>query len=995
MAEVLCPVMVGREAELGALDDALAGALGGAGRMVFVTGEPGIGKSRLARELVSRARSAGATVLSGRAVPSGSSTPYRPLAEALLAALRDRRPRDRRPGDLRPGDLRPGDLRLGDRLIGEDAELRIWLPALSAILPGVTRLAGADGGGEGRADGTGAGGAGAVIRGEAVLRLLGWLARPGGLVVVLEDLHWADPDTLAVLEYLGDNLGGLPVLVLATSRDEPATEALGLARRLRARQAAGYLALDRLNDRQVTAMVLACLPRADQDVVARVRRTADGVPFLVEEVLASPGVPASFLETVRARLSALDDAQRLVLGAAAVLGRHFDWRLLGRVTGQPPDVVAAALERGVDQILLEVQDGEFRFRHALTREAVAATVLPPRRAALAASALAALEDAHPGLPAPHRDAAADLAVQAGDPQRAGVLLCASGRESLRRGALATAVETLSRAAGLLGHAARRDEAEEALVEALALAGRIEEAMTVGTRLTARLGDDPATARRRGQIHIWLAHAAVAATRWPTARAQLDQATSLLAGSDNGDMLAEVMVLQAEVAMAADELGQARALADSVLRMTEGETRGMTEGEARGMTGDEARGGVRCHALEIVGRSERPRDLAAAQDAFERALAIAEAHGLPFWRLRALHELGTIELYRCSGTDRLSQARQQAEELGAMSTAAVLDLQLAAAADGRFDLDELARYARDSRSISERLGLAEVRAKALVFLVESCALRGDGEGTERYAAQVLAAAGRDRMDEAFVWGAGRGMLALLRNDQAAAIRAFDRSAAILRECPHAEPANYRGVWLVVLAATGDGRAAGELAAAYESGLVAAFANRGLARYAEAILAGRAGDAGRAAGLAEAAERELAGFPVWADLARMYAAEAALADGWGDPRRWLQMARQAFAARGLDRLAWRCEAHLGGAVPPAWASLGVTARESDVLRLVGEGLANKQIAVRLYLSPRTVEKHVESLLRKTGARSRTQLVALLAAGAGPAGESPRGEPSPAAT
>jgi DNA-binding CsgD family transcriptional regulator len=162
-----------------------------------------------------------------------------------------------------------------------------------------------------------------------------------------------------------------------------------------------------------------------------------------------------------------------------------------------------------------------------------------------------------------------------------------------------------------------------------------------------------------------------------------------------------------------------------------------------------------------------------------------------------------------------------------------------------------------------------------------------------------------------------------------------------------------------------------------------------------LAGRAADAARAAELAEAAERELAGFPVWADLARMFAAEAALADGWGEPWRWLETARQTFAAHGIDRLAWRCEARLGGAVPPAWASLGVTAREADVLRLVGEGLANKEIASRLYLSPRTVEKHVESLLRKTGARSRTQLMALLAAGAGPAGEWPSGEPSRAAT
>jgi DNA-binding CsgD family transcriptional regulator len=951
VGDVLCPVIVGRQAELGALDDALAAALGGAGRMVFVTGEPGIGKSRLARQLADRGRALGATVITGRAVPSSSSTPYRPLTEALLQALRD-------------------------RPLGDEADLRPWLPAMSTILPGQRGRAVAAAGDDGGLNGLVAGEPSTVVRSEAVLRLLSWLARPGGLMVVLEDLHWADPDTLAVIEYLGDNLGALPVLALATSRDEPATEALRLARRLRARRAAGHLALGRLDESQVAIMVRACMPEAGEDILARVQRTADGVPFLVEEVLASPGVPASFLETVRARLSALDDGERLVLGAAAVLGRHFDWRLLGRVSGEPPDVVASALERGVEQVLLSVHDGEVRFRHALTREAAVMEVLPPRRAALAASAMSALEEVHPGLPGQYRDIGADLALQAGDPERASTLLCASGRESLRRGALATAVATLSRAASLLADDARRDEAEASLVEALALAGRIEEAMSVGAELMARLDADPPAERTRAQVHIWLVHAAVAATRWPVARAQLTQAADLLATSDNPDLLAEVMVLRAEVAMAADDPGQARALADGVLDMAE------------------ARAEVRCQALEIVGRGRRLRDLVAAQDAFERALDIAEAHELPFWRLRALHELGTIELYRHNGTDRLSQARQQAEELGAMSTAAVLDLQLAAAADCRFDLDELARAARDSLSISERLGLEQVRAKALVFLVESCALRGDGEGTERYAAQALAAPGGDRQMEAFIWGAGRGMLALLRGDQAGAIRAFERSAAILREIPQAEPANFRGVWLLVLAASGDQRAAGDIDAARESGLAAAFANRGLVCFAEAILAGRAAHGGRAAELAADGERYLAPYPVWSDLARMYAAEAALADGWGEPRRWLETARESFAAHGIERLARRCAERLGGAVPLSWASLGVTAREADVLRLVAEGLANKEIASRLYLSPRTIEKHVESLLRKVGARSRTQLVTL-AGPAGQAAERPRGEPSRSAT
>ena len=623
-------------------------------------------------------------------------------------------------------------------------------------------------------------------------------------------------------------------------------------------------------------------------------------------------------------------------------------------------MVASALERGVEQVLLSVHDGEFRFRHALTREATVAAVLPPRRTALAARALAALEDAHPGLPGPYRDAGAHLALQAGDRERAAVLLSASGRESLRRGALATAVETLSHAASLPGDETRRSQAEASLVQALALAGRIDEAMAVGAALIGRLSADPATAGTCAQVHLWLAQAAVAATRWPVARAELAQATGLLPAADDPGLVAEVMVLRAEVAMAADDPGQAHALA------------------ARVLEGTDVRAEVRCQALEIVGRSQRLRDLAGAREAFEQALAIAQAQGLPFWSLRALHELGTIELYSHNGTDRLRQARRRADELGAMSTVAVLDLQLAAAADGRFDLDELAWFARDSLSVSERLGLEQVRAQALHFLLESCALRGEAEQAEEVAAQALVAAGGDPVREAFVWGAGRAMLALLRDDQVGAIRAFERSAALLQDHPNAEPANFRGVWLLVLAATGDERAAGDIEAARESGLTAAFANRGLVRYAEAILAGRAAEADRAADLAEAGERDLAAFPVWSDLARMYAAEAALADGWGEPRRWLETARAAFAAHGIDRLARRCEEHLGGVVPPSWASLGVTAREADVLRLVAEGLANKEIAIRLYLSPRTIEKHVESLLRKTGARSRTQLVALTGPG-----------------
>ena len=83
-------------------------------------------------------------------------------------------------------------------------------------------------------------------------------------------------------------------------------------------------------------MVRACLPSAAGDVIARVQRLADGIPFLVEEALAAPGVPRSFAEGVRARLAGLDEDQRMVLYTAALFGHHFDWRVLPAATGLPP-----------------------------------------------------------------------------------------------------------------------------------------------------------------------------------------------------------------------------------------------------------------------------------------------------------------------------------------------------------------------------------------------------------------------------------------------------------------------------------------------------------------------------------------------------------------------------------------------------------------------------------------------------------------------------------
>jgi hypothetical protein len=149
-----------------------------------------------------------------------------------------------------------------------------------------------------------------------------------------------------------------------------------------------------------------------------------------------------------------------------------------------------------------------------------------------------------------------------------------------------------------------------------------------------------------------------------------------------------------------------------------------------------------------------------------------------------------------------------------------------------------------------------------------------------------------------------MLALLADDRASAMKYFSRGITVLDNAPQRGPAPYRGVWPVLLAAHGDERAADAIASARAMGLTVNRANRGLLGYAEAILAGRAGDGHRAARLAVAADDELRYYPVWADLARLCAAEPALADGWGEPRRWLEAAASTFAGHGIEPLALRC-------------------------------------------------------------------------------------------
>jgi predicted ATPase len=181
--QVLCPVLVGRDEEARRLRAALAAAGTGRGGTIFLAGEAGIGKSRLVRETARAAAGPGLTVLAGRAVAGGVPVPYRPFAEALTSAERA----GRLPASEELAPFRPV---LG-RLIPE------WRPAQPAPAEESP-----------------------VFLGEAVLRLLRALAPDTGCLLVLEDLHWADRETLALLEYLADNLAAERMLCVGTLRPE-------------------------------------------------------------------------------------------------------------------------------------------------------------------------------------------------------------------------------------------------------------------------------------------------------------------------------------------------------------------------------------------------------------------------------------------------------------------------------------------------------------------------------------------------------------------------------------------------------------------------------------------------------------------------------------------------------------------------------------------------------------------------------------------------------
>ncbi len=927
---MLCPVMVGRDREFAQLQQAWRAG----GQMLVVRGRAGIGKSRLIRELADWVRAAGGTVLAGRCSPAAGDVPFRPLREALLAAAR-----------------------VG---LAPSPRLAAFRPILGSLVP---EWSGEHAGG---VDG------GLIVLAEGVLRLMvEWSSPDAPALLVIEDVHWADRETLEVVEYLADHVFGHAALVVATLRDDEPGPGDEVVSALWARRAVHPISLFPLGPAESEVMLRACLSATSllQELVDAVVLRSDGVPFFIEELLAvalgeaDPGqlVPVSIAAAVEARLRLLPESTARFLGFAAMLGRNFNWHVVAAATRSPPQEAIGRLRQAARVQLIDTDGAGFRFRHALTAEAVRSSLLPEERQAICTSLLETLRKLHPGLEGETCQLAAGLAAEAGDQLRAADLWLEAARRALREGSLGSAEALALRAQG-----ARPLEADRVLLSIWTIAGQPRRALEAGHRILSAGDCDPAV---RTEVLFDLADAMISAGRWDDAESYLETLRSTSALDRPG--AARRAIAAAEVALATNDIAAAVDFARAALA------------DAR----DDGLAEVTCRALWVIGRAERGSCTGVAGAAFEEAYECASRNALPVFRIKSLQELGTIDMFETLGTARLEEARREALAAGAISMVAMIDLQLAATYSARGQAGLTLEAAARCEEASRRFGLASL-PMSLALQAVAHGFSGNRMAMEAAAVQARATEGDSDTVKMHLLANGVALYHLGEGRLAEAVDAMDRAMDVLRAVGGGR--DFAGRWALLRTVSDSGGAhARDECRRLSFDTTMSRATLGVA---DAVAAGRAGgDTASIFGAADRALRRIEG-GFTRSLARLLAAPCAYRDGWGDPAVWVREALSDFEDLGLPNFAGQCRAALramGEAVPrrprseaPRLTGLlagrGVTAREAEVLAQVAAGRSNREIAGALHLSVRTVEKHVERLLAKTG-HSRSEL-ARFAAGAG---------------
>jgi DNA-binding CsgD family transcriptional regulator/tetratricopeptide (TPR) repeat protein len=977
------PTFIGRAEELDRLLALLDRAGNGRPAAGLVAGDAGVGKTRLLVELADRAAKRDIRVLVGGCMEVGDvGLPYVPFVDAFR--------------DL---GTRPGEAEVAAPLVAA-------VPSLGRLLPEL---------GDDRAAAPAPGdGFERVQLFDGVLTLLGRLSELAPLLLVVEDLHWADRSTRDLIAFLVRTLRGGRVTLVASYRSDE----------LHRRHPLRPLLAELVRIPDLERVELAPFGRAElaehlramagepvtPEAVDRILARSEGNAFFAEELVAAGAMraevalPDALADVLLGRIEALPELAQEVLKVAAVAGRWVGHQRLVAAAGRPEVEVERGLRDAIaGQVLVaDAVTESYRFRHALLQEAVYGDLLPGERIRLHATYARLLAEARGDADEP--GSAAELAYH-------------SLASHDLPGALAALVEAAAHAAAVSAPA----EADHHLTRALELWDRVPEAAEVAgidridlllraaeaanqsgefrravglTREVVAAIDPSADPLRAALAHERLGHYVLEAeidVGWEQVEVQM------LAACRRAVELVPAeppTALRARVAA-----GLARALAvtgasDEARRWAE---EALATAKAAGSAEDES------HALATLGSLELRRDnVEAARSLLRDAHRRAAATGSRPLELRAQVQLGVLELdvgNLAVACTTLHEAAELAERSGLAWSSYGLDSKV---------LSGIAHYTAGDWDQAERMAVAVDDRRPAAGPLSAVALfveigRGRASATERLA---RLAPFRDADPFAdYLAGGCEADLALWQGDleraRLAAQRTVDsqmaggdafslsliRPAAIgvTAEAARAERARAAGDDAVLA----DARVAGLRLLEHARAGLARARERGRQVGPEALawLARAEADYTRIEGRSDpdrwaaAAEAFGYGYVYEEARARWRLAEALLLDGRHDDAAVEAGAAHATAVRlgaeplraEVEALARRGRVDLGPAAPPSEGAAGLTPRELEVLRLVAAGRSNGQIAEVLFISRKTASVHVSNILAKLGVHSRTEAAA----------------------
>jgi DNA-binding CsgD family transcriptional regulator len=933
---------VGRQAEFEKLEGVWSAVSEGARQVVFVGGEPGSGKTRLAAEAARSLHRLGVAVLVGQCL-ADYGTAYQPFPEVIAA-------------------LQPAL----DRLLPEEA-VRTQLRRL--VEPGALPDPAVDPVADQRR---------ALF--DAVVTLVGRAARDHPLVLVLEDLHWAGTSSLQLLAHLVGRLPEARLLVLAThrptppDRSEPLVAAIADLYRL-----AGVHRIDLagLSTDDVTELLTRTtrLPVVrTRPVAAMLRDHTGGNPFFIWEMWHDIGarggleslrpgelpVPATVRDAVAGRLDTLDGADREVVELAAVAGDQLDLPLLLVASSRERDATLRAVDRAVELGLLEPGgDGpSYRFPHALARQAVLALIRPGRRAGNHARIATCLEERFTGATGEVERLAYHFSEAHGHGlhAKAREWLVAASRLAERGMAYAEAARHLEEAARFAADAADRQQLLLSAVDAYAgcadFARALELSGTVATEAT-----DPAT---RLEAAIRFAEATPYSGEWA------ERAVSLLTGAIGPDQPAT----DPSYVRATASLGRALALSGAADEADQAGSRAIA------MARELGRDDVLAHALMAsLWNLLHPSTALRQQRRATEAAQLAE-------RLGDLRTLGPASVFRAMYSYLVGDPESLAQSHAALDRVAerALPYYLFWAAEVAYgrrflrgDFAAAQASARTARELGLRFSGDDTEG---VFGLQTFLVRretgqldqvrplvtGDERPQDHWAPGLLALytglGMRKPAERALGWLLAEELADYQRSAPWPAVLVFLVEGALALRDTEA----LRRLRPMLTGYGGRNLVAGHFAGVFGSG------DRYLGCVDSAL-----GTGDPDASFTAAAEMDARMGAVVHQTATMaaYAKHLRRRGRRGDARRAAELAagaRELAEPIGQGRVLRMLEpqrARATGGGP-------LTVREHEVLRLLAEGRSNREIAETLVITENTAANHVRSILLKTGAANRTQAV-----------------------